>query len=57
MLSETLMKGTLTAATREIELDYQKKSYQYSLFGFFGPSSFNCKEPKSMFSNQVNFYE
>ena len=37
LLSETLTEEILKAAWMETEFDYQDESYQFSIFGSFGP--------------------
>ena len=48
-----LTEAILTAALRETE--FQEEPYQYSDFGYLGPSGFPFKEPKGLFSNQLSY--
>ena len=56
LLIETFTDEILTAAAlKETEFEYQEKSEQGSIFGWFGQSVFCSKEIYALIGNQVNF--
>ena len=56
LLIENLTEEILTiAALRETEFEYQNKSDENSIFGYFGSAGFRSEELDVFFGNEVNF--
>ena len=56
LLVETLTEEILTAAAlRGTKFESPDESNQYSIFGYFGSSSFRCKDLNAPLCNQVFF--
>ena len=57
LLTETLAGKIMALVFRKTVFDVFEKSYQYSVFDYFGQPRFHFLELLVLFSNSVTFYE